>query len=581
MGLVGLRRLLDDEVKLTEFGVRFDTEVLKKLPNRFFEYMIQEHSIAERDYKSLTRRLDYAQNKAYFANTMKSICKTLKDQTDKVEKYYPNHPKIKNLKEIVGTAKDIKSNDRLDELKQLIEAYYQIMKVQKINDKLTINYFKAAILQSFFGQVSFLNVSKNKLTKEEQVNLFYTDYIKPVLLESQLLEMLNNNADTQKVLQFLDDEQKHKPFNKLLRSAKKAETLDDIRELVASLPQCSLIDGQFATVNYEEMIFSALGVSGKAQNFSWDFQSKQSVPLSALARVILFLAPLGAAFYNRKDGFEAQGEYRQYAGFVIANDPFYEIYQINNAYKQKKDKDLPFDEVVTGILLETKHKSRRLADDFMIIELFSDYRQKKTLLDYYHMPDYMIEYFTYSLKRLKAIHIKEYREEFTRQALRGIEPKEIIFKYLRAVIKHKASGVGGFIAAQELQRIRCLKRGVDMKAEDKTVYHVFMQGQKLRKAVIKNRESRAVEDDETYVASGTKKIYAIAYRLLNAAKASNRKGFLDTVYRMHMAAGEEISSVFLNVLHEKNLAFDTVASSFIAGLLSKSEPNKKEAESDE
>ena len=49
MGMVGLHRILGDDIELNPFGLSFETEILKTLPGRFFDYMIKEYSVAERD----------------------------------------------------------------------------------------------------------------------------------------------------------------------------------------------------------------------------------------------------------------------------------------------------------------------------------------------------------------------------------------------------------------------------------------------------------------------------------------------------------------------------------------------------
>ncbi len=316
------------------------------------------------------------------------------------------------------------------------------------------------------------------------------------------------------------------------------------------------------------MMFSPLGVTGKAFNFNWNLESKQPVPLSVLAKLILFLIPAGVVFYSRKDGFGGQGKYRTYAGFVMSDQPFTEIWRMNASFKIKKKDNNPFNEVVCSLLQDTKQRARYVINQLFFLEIHSDYDSKKTLLDYYHMPPYIAEYFQKYGDKLRTIYPRELREAFTRSALKGIDPQEIVFRCLQLSIRQNSSGIGGYIAARELNRIKSLKKGVrDMSKEDKRVYVVFKQGQDLRDKLIKEGKDRAASS-EVYTASGSKKINAIAYRLLNAAKTGSKKSFMDTLLRIHMAANQEVSSIFLNVLHEKDLSFEVVSSAFIAGLLS-------------
>jgi len=77
------------------------------------------------------------------------------------------------------------------------------------------------------------------------------------------------------------------------------------------------------------------------------------------------------------------------------------------------------------------------------------------------------------------------------------------------------------------------------------------------------------EDSEVYKASGKKKVDSIAYRMLNALKAGNRTAFLDTVFRLHVSEGEEISPVFMDIFKSEGLDFETIGGAFITGLLGK------------
>src|SRR5690554_377975 len=470
---------------------------------------------------------------------------------------------------LIEDVKKIKLPEQIAVLEECIEEYYKIMKTNTgINEKLTINYFKTVIMTPFYGQPSFLNVSKNSLTKEEQMDLFFKDYVKPVILEAEFQDHLDIEKEPECIKNFLQKNISHKPFSDILKSIKKMKSLGEIKGYIATLPKCTLIDGQLATSNFEEMVFSPLGVTGCAYNFNWDLESRQPMPLSVLAKLMLFLVPAGLTFYNRKDGYGVQGEYRTYAGFVMSDQPFTEIYRMNDSFKTKKKNNNPFDEVVYGLLQDTQQRVKYVVNQLFFLEMFSEYQSKKTLLDYYHMPPYIAEYFYKYGDKLKAIRPRELREAFVRFALKGIEPQEIVFRCLQVSIRQNSSGIGGYIAARELNRIKALKKGVkDMPKEDKRVYVVFKQGQELRDNLIKTGENRAASS-EVYTAGGGKKINAIAYRLLNAAKAGSKKSFMDTLFRIHMAVGKEVSSIFLNVLHEKDLTFEVVSSAFIAGLLS-------------
>lgn len=576
MGMVGLKRLLKDDVELTKFGLSFDPVVLERLPQTFFDYMINEFSIADRDYDRLKDCLRFAQNKEYFQQGLQQIRTTMSEQHKKVAKYFKDQVLEKRLREIVSAVKTIKQWEQYRDLEDFVEQYYEIMTDKAINEKLTLNYVKTVILGPLYGQPSFLNVSKNALSIEEQIDLFFRDYVKPVLLEAQFQDLLSKETRPDCIRAFLQENMDYKPFKDIYKEIKTMESINEIERYIADFPRCAILDDQLATTNFEEMIFSPLGVV--ANNFNWDLKTKQPVPLSVLAKLILFLASAGVVFYSRKEGFGGQGEYRTYAGFVMSDQTIAEIYRINESFKIKKENNNPFDEVIHDLLQDTQQKAKYVINQLFFLEIHSEYQSKKTLLDYYHMPPYVAEYFQKYSDKLEAIRPRELREAFTRSTLKGIDPQDIVFRCLQMAIKQNASGIGGYIAARELNRIRALKKGVkDMSKEDKRVYVVFKQGQELRNKLLKAGETRAASS-EVYTASGNKKVNSIAYRLLNAAKAGSKKSFMDTLFRIHMAADEQISSIFLNILHEKDLSFEVVSSAFIAGLLSDDNRDNKEQE---
>ncbi|SHK10350.1 CRISPR-associated protein Cas8b1/Cst1, subtype I-B/TNEAP [Hathewaya proteolytica DSM 3090] len=74
--------------------------------------------------------------------------------------------------------------------------------------------------------------------------------------------------------------------------------------------------------------------------------------------------------------------------------------------------------------------------------------------------------------------------------------------------------------------------------------------------------------------SGNNKIVSISYRLLNTAKVRNKKDFMDIVLRVFMGCNKSVPMIFLEIMSEKEIDFESIAYAFIAGLISeKYEPN--------
>ncbi|MGJ7035059.1 type I-B CRISPR-associated protein Cas8b1/Cst1 [Anoxybacillus eryuanensis] len=565
MGLVGLYRVFEygrkngiigdeykDSVTIKPWGIELDTDVLPQLPKAYFLYLLEEYSVARRECERLDDYIEKLKNIEQFKNHLSMIKKIISDTGKKVLKYFPN-PK---LEDIIEKMKEIKKYEHMSQLLEHIHEFKNVVNEEKINEKLTFNYFKAAILQSFFGQVSFLNVTKNSLDLNGHVEEFYRSYVFPVINDLQLEYVLENSHSVEKIISFLERQSEYQPFKQLKREWKKKK-LEEVQEYIKKkINRCLLFNERFAFYNFEEMVFSPIGVAkDNAFNFSWHFDSQQPKPLSSLAKLVLLFAPIGSTIYFKNEGINEQTERRLYAGFVQTDATFAEVLQKNNHFKQLKKKREPFNKIISQLVQSVKKESEYTVDHLFFLEFFSDYSSKKTHLHYYHLPMYLAHYFKQYADRLDRIKPYDYSEQFVQYVLRGADPIHVIHSYLRDCIKNERSTMGPYIAVRERSRILQFKKGVrDMATTDKRVWALFMQGREIREAIMRSSGSE-------------KKVTSIAYRLLNAAKAGNRESFMDTLLRIYMSADRPISSIFLNALHERDLDFATVANAFIAGLL--------------
>ncbi|EGL83969.1 CRISPR-associated CXXC_CXXC protein Cst1 [Caldalkalibacillus thermarum TA2.A1] len=582
--LVGLKRLYGDELESTPTGVRLKSEQLSSLAERYFNYLINQYNVAKRNHERLKRWLNEARKEpTRIKDRIGDIRKLMNDQIKKVEKYFPDSEEYARLQALLEQVKGVKKVEELYNLEACIEEFYQIMSTEAINDKLTLNYAKSVIVAPFYGQPSFLQKTASKLNKQEHINKMNQDYVVPAQLEMRLRELIHHTQQADKVLSFLEEHRDYPPFRGWLRGIKKLKNMEEIRGYFSTevLP-CSFIDSMYGTISFEEMMFSPLGLSkNNAINFYWDFNKKTPVPMSALAKLILFMAPIGLAFYTRKLGFGQSGEYHQFAGFVLQDTYFEEVYKSNNYYKREREEGGSFIDVILGLLQDTRKRAEKLSDSYLFVEIYSDYESKKTLLDYYHMSQYTAKYFRKYGQSLQKLYLTECRDAFIRSILRGVDPKQTVFRYLREAVTSPGHAYGAFVTVRERYRWQLVHKGVsDVKDQEKYVYVLYQQGKALRDAIIQGREdaqsATAGYEQEPYRASGEKKVAGIAYRLLNAAKSGNRYAFLDTVFRLHVASQKDVSPLFLDILKEKQgLDFETVAGAFIAGLLggTQAEPN--------
>ncbi|MCL6586855.1 MAG: type I-B CRISPR-associated protein Cas8b1/Cst1 [Anoxybacillus sp.] len=565
MGLVGLYRVFEygrkngiisdeykDSVTVKPWGIELDTDVLPQLPRAYFLYLLEEYSVARRECERLDAYIKEVRNEKKFKSNIKTLKQSISDMGTKILKYFIHEA----LEDILKQIKEIKKYEQVHQLEEYVRTLKQVYSEPKINEKLTFNYFKHSILKPFFGQVSFLNVSKNNLDFEGHVEEFYNSYVFPVMNDLHLESVLNDSHSIEEISSLLEKKGEYQPFKQLKREWKK-KTLEEIQEYVnTKINKCLLFNERLAFYNFEEMVFSPMGVAkDKAFNFSWHFDSQQPKPLSSLAKLVLLFAPIGVAIYFKNDGMGDQTERRLYAGFVQTDATFAEILQKNNHFKQLKKKREPFNKIVSQLVQSVKKESEYAVDHLFFLEFFSDYDSKKTHLHYYHLPMYLAHYFKQHADKLDYIKPYDYREQFVQYVLRGADPVYVIYNYLRDCIKNERSSIGPYIAVRERNRILQFKKGVrDMATTDKRVSALFMQGREIRDAIMRSSGSE-------------KKVTSIAYRLLNAAKAGNRKNFMDTLLRIYMSADRPVSPIFLNALHERDLDFATVANAFIAGLL--------------
>ncbi|MGG4012246.1 hypothetical protein [Bacillus smithii] len=568
-GCIGLAKLYsEEELPRTSTGVQLNDKILDTLAEKFIRGLIDQFSVVKRDVRKMMWYSNQAKKQPERTKEFAAeVRKILNEQYKKVKKYFSETEECQRLKELLEKLKEIKKPEEAPFIKEYIEQYGDIAAAPFINEKLTLNYVKAVILNPFYGQTSILQPVFNSKSTEEHIQQIEADFIQPAKLELMFAEKLDSATNIEEIVAFLEENKGYKPFKDLLKPIKKLNNKDQVLDYLHNqiLP-CSFVEGLIATQSYEEMIFSPLAFSKmKAVNFNWNFDKKLPVPISAVARLVMFMAPFGMAFYSRRLGNEQASETFRYAGMILSQKHFAEVIKENLTYQKLRGEGSSFEEAIVGLLQESIDKAKKIINSYFFLEVYSDYQMKKTLLDYYHMPPYLAHYIACYGKTLDLLYHREYRDSFFRAVLKGIDPKEIIFDYLRVAIKNPYHAKGALFATRERKRILQAKKGVeDMKNYDKTISYVYYRGCDLRNELMKDRMA---EQGEPYRASGKKKIDGIAYRLLNAAKAGNKSGFMDTIFRIHMAAGLDVPSIFVDSFKEEGLDFETISSAFIAGLI--------------
>jgi len=575
-GCIGLTKLFDpDEITITKTGIELRIEMLDDLAEKYFKAIITEFS----NTRKAEKRVAYYRNQLQLKKDSLSISKVttelhklMNEQYKKIKNYFEDTKECEELEAILKEVKTIKNNEESDGVLQVIDRYLAILQSESINEKLTLNYVKAEILKRiFYGQTSFLQLSYFPKSLDEHIMKMKQDFIEPARLELAFAEVMMQAAELNEVYQFLNENSHYPTFKTLLRVCKKINSLEEFNNyLTEQVLHCTFCENLIATQSFEELVFSPLVFSGKSSyNFKWNFDKNASVPISAVARLILFLAPLGMSFNFRRIGNGTASENYLFGSLILSQQYFSEVVNVNHTYHLQRKEGSAFSDAIVGMLQSNVDKSKRLNDSnnsYLFIELHSNIDLRKTLLDYYHMPSYLVKYLVKYGNLNRLILNRTIQDQYFRVILRGIDPKNVLFDYLRLAITEPIHAEGVYHTSKGRVRLMEAKNGKEMEKNDKLVDVIYFRGHSLRKALLNEKIDRT--ENETYKTSGKKKLEGVAYRLLNAAKSGNRETFLDTVFRLYLSSGLDVPKILIEHYKKEGLDFETISSVFIAGLLS-------------
>lgn len=580
-GLIGLTQLADEnDIVIKQNGVLVNTRSLQGLAEKYVYELINRYNIAERDVSRMHWYISQMKKNPDKTKQFASeIRKIMNDQLKKISKYFSDIEQTKKIAEVAEQMKEIKNEEDIGKVEELVNIYFECASEKLINERLTLNYVKSMILTPFFGQTSILQRTFSSKNTKEHIARIEEDFVKPAMLELQFVEYLTESKKTEEIVNFLTENREYEPFKQWLNKIKKSKSVEEIKHFFEKeVLSCSFIEGMPATQSYEEKIFTPLAFSReKASNFYWEFDNKQPVPMSALARLIIFLSPIGMAFYSRKIGNEQSSDLLFFAGLIMSQQSFETIKNINIHYQKLRSKEgTTFGEAIVNVLQEYTDKAEKIKKSYFVLEVHSNYDSKKSLLDYYHMPAYLVEYLTEHGNSLKWLNHSDLRDLFLRQVMQGIDPIQVIFRYLREAITNPLHGQGAYFAVRERKRILNAKEGIeDMQSQDKLINYIYFRGIELRDQLVQSRDEKPMEDG-LYRASGRKKLEGIAYRLINATKARNKQAFMDTIFRLYLGTNLSVPSIFVDAFKEEGLDFETIASAFIAGMLSQESVKNQE-----
>lgn len=596
MGIIGFLNILKDtecveEIKKSknykkENYIDFDSSILENFHEYYFKYFMNEYDLSKRIENSINYNLSYLKkNEDKVKDVTKKIKENIKYQADKVKKF--DNDNFNELKIRFDEIGKIKSFDYIEKLENLCQECVDIFKINHINEKLTLNLYKYIVDDNFFGQVSFFNVNKSNLDENGLKKIMYNDYLLPIIYNSKLNDILElNDMDmlskfVLESLTYIDGEVKSKRISKSSiktiekifkyinsQFIKKNKNIDDVKFYLDNLKSCEMCGSIKGLVsNYTESNFVPLAVSAdNAMNMYWNMNLDFSI--CDICKLILFCTPAGATLVRKK---YIQNDDNEFYSFINMDTSVKELFDNNYNLRSKRDKDNPYEELIVDMVSENKEKSKWQLENILFVEFKASVDAKKCIMNYFNMPTYLAKFFTIESKLLESIKDKNLKASLIDIILKEKDLKFLIQDKLRIKIKQCIETVQGFTTLSsdiyKVIKIRyvlnCYKNGGREKVDDKKLKLIRYVGREIH--------------DYYESINSTNKINGIAYKLLNTAKVRNKKDFMDTILRLFMSCEKSIPTVFLDVMSEKELDFESIAYAFISGLISeKYEPNTEE-----
>lgn len=588
MGIVGFLNILkhaemEDKVLKKDNYIEFDSSILENFADYYFDYFMKEYDISKIVKGRIQYNLNYLKkHEDKLKDVTKNIKQSLKKQADKVKKVDDDN--FNNLKERIDKIGKIKSIEQYDDLENMCDECADIFKLKHINEKLTLNLYKYIVDDNYFGQVSFFNVAKSSLDLDGLKKVMYNDYLLSIiyyfklidLIETDDMELLKNFVNES--LDYFNKEVKLKNISKIEKIIKdinknfikKAKSIEDIKNYLNNLSTCQMCgDIKGLVDNYTESNFVPLAVSAdNAMNMYWNMD--MNFLICDVCKLILFCTPAGAALIRKK---YIQNEDNEFYSFINLDTSVKELYNTNLIFRSKRDSETPYEELIIDIVGENEEKSKWQLQNILFVEFKASIDAKRCKINYFNMPIYLAKFFSdeKSSKSLKGIKNRNLKASLIDTILKEKDLKYLIGRKLREKISDKINSTKtSYTLSSDIYKtiniryiLSCYKKGGTEKVDDKKLKVARYAGRNIHDFYVQNNSEN--------------KLDGISYRLLNAAKVRNKKDFMDIILRLFMSSEKSVPSLFLDIMAEKELDFESIAYAFISGLISeKYEPETKE-----
>ena len=571
LGILGFLNILNkagvkNQVIIKEDYIEFDSLLLKNFHNYYLDYFIEKDDMSRYICRNIEFKLSSIKSKP---DKTKDIVKKLKEdiqyQNNKVKKYFKEDGET--ISNCLNQLKNIKSEEDFDKLQELMNICKSIFNKDYVREKLTLNKSRSYIGGDFFGQASFLQKSRSALDKNNQANFIYRDYLSSIIEYGKLNDLIEN-GDLENLNEYIDEKVECKDISstiisilkKIKRILKKENNILAIKEYLSSdnLDTCDMCSDHKGIVSvYTEGNFGPLAVSAdNALNMYWN--QEKNYHICDICKFILFCTPAGA-IYTKKNYLE--NEDNEFYSFVNIDASLDELYNTNINLNKLKDKENPFNDLVMDIVSENRVKSKWQLDNILFVEFKANLDSKKCKMNYFNMPSYLAEFFVRETNSIAGIYNQKFKANIIDNLFKNKDLKHIIDKALRANIKGNL---------EENFKVKILPSDILKAIKIRRLIHFYKKGvYKMNDKKLQVIKFSGHEIHDYYVNSNSKnKINGIAYKLLNSVKVGNKKDFMDTVLRLFMSAEKSVPSIFIEIMAEKDLDFESIGHAFITGLIS-------------
>ena len=603
-GIVGFLRILDynndNFAEIKDNYITFETKKLEKFHKYYFKYFFDKYNIGlkttERIENSFEKIINYlkedSQDKQVIKETQeklktekKYVKDIIKKQLDKIKKY--DESTYSNILIEYNKIDKIKTQENIDELNNIREIITKELQKEDINKRLTLNLFKSILSKNYFGQISFLNVVKNALTFEEQEKIMYKDYISNIIEIDFIDEILHDKYKIEELKILIKDKLDNQEISKEViqiytniqkRFIDKEKSLDEIKDYIQKnvFAHCYMCENDKSlTSNYSEGNFIPLAVSSdNMKNFFWNQNAE--FPICDVCKLILFCIPAGISSVKKttKENVNGQVVYREKEvnGFVNYDTSVDDLLKMNNYLSQTSNVDKsiynPYEELILNIVEQQRNLQEWQLENIFIVEFETEYLAFSRI-EYFNIKRYIAKFFVeYSQNTLNIMKDYRYKIQIMDYILKNKDLKYIINSRLREELsKETQNGFNSFIATRIRLILNLLKKE-DMEMDERVKKNNVKLSVLYNLGVSIHEELKAKKEDN--------KLDGYTYKMLNSIKSGNKKEFMDVIIRIHMSMGKDISPIFLEVMQDTDLDFESIGHSFISGLISNKFEKKDE-----